>query len=200
MRNSEQIFMETARTIASGSSCIRHHVGAVITTEDNRIIATGYNGTVKGAEHCKDALNEMLRKNLVIRCRSVSPINPVFEYIHLDLGDVEFRVQVPIELSTQKQLDYIYEQIIDQEYVKKWHSKWSEQNEVHAELNAILNTTRSVKDGIMYVTLSPCIQCAKAIVASGIQKVYFGGDFRKEKEDDGLWFLKKYIKIYKSDF
>ena len=44
---------------------------------------------------------------------------------------------------------------------------------VHAELNAILNSTQSVKDSTIYVTLYPCNECAKAIIQSGIKKVIY---------------------------
>ncbi|MGL4606106.1 MAG: deoxycytidylate deaminase [Eubacteriaceae bacterium] len=44
----------------------------------------------------------------------------------------------------------------------------------HAELNAILNSTvRELKGGILYTTLFPCNECAKAIIQSGIEKVVF---------------------------
>lgn len=45
---------------------------------------------------------------------------------------------------------------------------------VHAELNAILNApTTDLKDCTIYVTLYPCAECAKAILQSGIRKVYY---------------------------
>ena len=44
----------------------------------------------------------------------------------------------------------------------------------HAELNAILNNASvSLKDCILYVTLFPCNECAKAIIQSGIRKVIY---------------------------
>lgn len=45
---------------------------------------------------------------------------------------------------------------------------------VHAELNAILNApTTDLRDCSIYVTLFPCCECAKAILQSGIKKVYY---------------------------
>ncbi len=44
----------------------------------------------------------------------------------------------------------------------------------HAELNAILNSAAvSLKDCVLYVTLFPCNECAKAIIQSGIRKVIY---------------------------
>lgn len=53
---------------------------------------------------------------------------------------------------------------------------------VHAELNAILNAPRSVADCILYVSLFPCNECAKAIIQSGIKKVIYECDKYKETE------------------
>jgi dCMP deaminase len=54
---------------------------------------------------------------------------------------------------------------------------------VHAELNAILNSTRELKGCTIYTTLFPCSECAKAIVQSGIKEVVYLSD-KKEGTDD----------------
>lgn len=53
----------------------------------------------------------------------------------------------------------------------------------HAELNAILNNPgMSLKGCSIYVPLFPCNECCKAIIQSGINKVYFLSD--KYAEED----------------
>jgi len=47
---------------------------------------------------------------------------------------------------------------------------------VHAELNAILNSPRSVSGCTLYVSLFPCHECAKAIIQSGIQSIVYESD------------------------
>ncbi len=44
---------------------------------------------------------------------------------------------------------------------------------VHAELNAILNTTTTLKGSTIYTTLFPCNECAKAIIQAGIKTVIY---------------------------
>ena len=44
---------------------------------------------------------------------------------------------------------------------------------IHAEANAILNSTSSIKDSTLYVTLFPCRECAKLIIQSGIKKIIY---------------------------
>lgn len=47
---------------------------------------------------------------------------------------------------------------------------------VHAEMNAILNAKRDLSNCTLYVTLFPCNECAKAIIQSGIKRVYYEDD------------------------
>ena len=51
---------------------------------------------------------------------------------------------------------------------------------VHAELNAILNSIKTLKNATIYVTHFPCNECAKAIVQTGIKKVIFYSDKHKD--------------------
>lgn len=44
---------------------------------------------------------------------------------------------------------------------------------VHAELNAILNSTGNLKGCKIYVSLFPCHECVKAIIQSGIKEIIY---------------------------
>lgn len=46
-------FMNLAVQAATRSTCPRKHVGAVI-VRDKSILSTGYNGSIRGADHCTD--------------------------------------------------------------------------------------------------------------------------------------------------
>ena len=51
---------------------------------------------------------------------------------------------------------------------------------VHAEQNAICQAARygvNVGGSTIYITLSPCLTCAKLIINAGIAEVVYGGDF-----------------------
>lgn len=50
----EVYFLRMARLVATRATCPRRRVGAVL-VRDDRILATGYNGAVRGAPHCEDA-------------------------------------------------------------------------------------------------------------------------------------------------
>ena len=62
---------------------------------------------------------------------------------------------------------------------------------LHAEANAISKIARSSQnsDGAtLYVTASPCIDCAKLIIQSGIRRVVYGEKYRL---DDGIRLLER---------
>ena len=47
---------------------------------------------------------------------------------------------------------------------------------VHAELNAILNSTQQLSGCTIYVSLFPCNECSKAIIQSGIKEIVYADD------------------------
>lgn len=47
---------------------------------------------------------------------------------------------------------------------------------VHAEANAILNSTTKLNGCKIYVSLFPCNECAKLIIQSGIKEIIFESD------------------------
>ena len=73
------------------------------------------------------------------------------------------------------------------------HHMFSEQYEVHAEQNALLNmihtgTKKASNMGIM-CTLEPCLNCAKLIIGAGIKHVWY-----MEKYDRAMYDIKQYFK------
>ena len=69
---------------------------------------------------------------------------------------------------------------------------------LYAEQNAILYATKnnvSLDGSTLYVTLSPCISCARIIFAIGIKKVFYLNSYAEFKgipSDEGVDFLKKF--------
>ena len=49
-----EYFMTMAKHAGSRSTCDRKHVGAVI-VRDRTVLSTGYNGSIRGQDHCDDA-------------------------------------------------------------------------------------------------------------------------------------------------
>lgn len=69
---------------------------------------------------------------------------------------------------------------------------------LHAEQNAIIYATKngtSIDGATLYVTLSPCLPCARIIYSVGIKKVIFLNSYAEYKgytNEDGLDFLSKF--------
>ena len=69
---------------------------------------------------------------------------------------------------------------------------------LHAEENAILYAAKNkvdLQDATLYITLSPCLPCARMIFTSGIKKVYFlnsYAEYKGYKSEEGVEFLERF--------
>lgn len=134
----EKYFMEITEMVASRSTCDRAFVGCVLVNSSNRIVSTGYNGSVSGNPHCDDVGHTMRDGHCIAT--------------------------------------------------------------IHAEMNALLYCAKEgipVKGCSAYVTHFPCLNCTKALIQSGINKIYFKNNYRVD--DYAIELLKRnnipYIKI-----
>jgi len=50
----DEYFLSITREVATRSTCLRRHVGAILVRE-KRILTTGYNGAPRGLPHCSEA-------------------------------------------------------------------------------------------------------------------------------------------------
>lgn len=115
------VWINLAVSLSSRSTCIRNHVGAVITDEcDKRVISIGYNGNAPKLANACDTLEPG-------KCGCI-----------------------------------------------------------HAEINAIANASESLSKKHLFVTVSPCVSCAKMILSAGISQVTY---LNKYRTDDGINLL-----------
>lgn len=80
----------------------------------------------------------------------------------------------------------------DNKYTKDHHD-WSKTYEIHAEMNAIIWAARkgiSIEDGTIYVTLEPCSECSKNLIAAGIKRIVYD----KAYEHTNSEVVSKFIK------
>ena len=60
------------------------------------------------------------------------------------------------------------------------HHEWSKTYEIHAEMNAIIWAARkgiSIEGATIYVTLEPCSECSKNLIASGIKRIVYAKSY-----------------------
>lgn len=154
----KQAYMDVAERFAELSHARRLHVGAIV-VKDDRIISIGYNGMPAGWDNdCEDK-----------------------EWMDGDAGGW----LSPEEI--QERWPHVeYNEESEEEYRYCWKTK---PEVLHAETNAIAKLAKSTESGsgaTMFITHSPCLDCAKLIYQSGIKKVYFREQYR---DDVGLKFL-----------
>ena len=188
-----QTFINIARNIAQLSTCAYRNVGAII-VKDNRIVSEGFNGTVSGFIHCIDVdsvlqhcvervfrdkddkvtelptkLEQCIQSRLTQKLKTghkyLSEIVSEFARRQLEsliksdtsVNDLRYMLSSPIY---RKQLNWIHVNRLD----------------VHAEMNAITFAAKhgsSLDSAVLISTHVPCVDCLKAIVSTGIRKIYY---------------------------
>lgn len=159
----DNVYMNMASEFAKLSQAKRAKVGCLLVSEDGQILSQGYNGMPRGMDNCCE--NGECTCKWVHGCQyKALPINEldINFCIHADKGNPCDK----LKLTTKPEL-------------------------MHAETNAILKCARDggrTKNAKMYVTLSPCLDCAKVILQAGISKVYYKEEYR---DRSGLDLLNK---------
>ena len=161
------LYMDWAKRCAELSHAKRLHVGAVI-VKDDTVISYGYNGMPAGWDNdCEDK-----------------------DYMGSDAGGwldpEEIYERWPFEESVE---------VVDPDegffVVSRRYRLKTKPEVLHAESNAIAKLAKSTNSGLgadLFVTHSPCLDCAKLIYQSGISRVWYGANYR---DDSGIKFLEK---------
>ena len=147
--------------LESNSTCRRVKVAAVI-VKDGRTVSTGWNGVPSGFKHCEE----------------------IFE-----IKDKPIRFGEPY---AEPKLFYIDKAEVSKDEFLKKHHEFSEKYEVHAEANAISFAAKnniSTEGSSIFVTITPCSNCAKLILQSGIKKVYYKRVY--DRSSEGFDLLKE---------
>lgn len=155
----KKAYMDVAKRFAELSYARRLHVGAIIVKND-RIISIGYNGMPAGWDNdCEDKIWDQGSGGWL------SPEDVMSLYPYEEYHPTAERV-VRYGLKTKPEV-------------------------LHAESNAIAKLAKSNDSGDgadLFVTHSPCIECAKLIFQSGIKRVFYSENYR---DNFGIEFLEK---------
>lgn len=76
----------------------------------------------------------------------------------------------------------------------KDHHDWSKTYEIHAEMNAIIWAARkgiSIENATIYVTLEPCSECSKNVIASGIKRIVYDKAYEHTDSEIISMFIKE---------
>ena len=166
-----QLYTIIATEVAKMSHAKRLQVGAIV-VKDGRIISMGYNGMPSGWENdCEDK-----------------------EW----MGDAGGLID-PDEIKERWPFEGEYYDGIGRVMKDRFRLK-TRAEVLHAESNAIAKLAKSNDSGDaadLFVTHSPCMECAKLIYQSGISRVFYSEDYR---DDAGIKFLKQSgVEVIKND-
>ncbi len=184
----DKTFLDILRIITQKSTCSFFKTGALV-VKDNRIVSMGYNGTPSGFPQCNE-LQEVLefveqkKYDLGRVCSQfgigqvISELKNRFSYFRkytpnfLDFFQDKLQESIKTIIASEEKVDFYSLNFI--------HSRY----EVHAEQNAIafsLNAGTNISGSTLYTTLLPCMECAKLIVASGINRVVYIEDYEDKR-------------------
>ena len=156
----DRTYLRMAKVLSELSYANRNKVGALIVSEKGQIIAQGWNGTPSGMDNCCEDI--LCNCKWIHGCRkNGEPIEKILKFKNA----VEFCKDCDFaKLTTKPEV-------------------------LHAESNAISKCAKwlsSTENATLYVTLSPCNECAKLIIQAGIKRVVFAEKYRDESGIDLL--------------
>ena len=184
MKLNSEFFMEfTYNRLRHCSTCAEFQVGATL-VKDFRIISHGYNGTPSGCIECREIdqilkefnnLDDKLKKRCLISLESDS----ISEAISFAMKfNAKKLAEVLKKYNDKKTALVILESLRENKNIV--HSAY----EIHAEQNALiyaLNHRQTAQGAELYVSMEPCIECAKLMIVAGIKRVYFKDRYKDKR-------------------
>lgn len=176
--------MYVAYSTAMKSSCLSRQVGAAITDSSRRVIAVGTNDVprYRGGLYSSDTENDdrCFKERKI--CENSSEKNKRKEKIRIGIQkQFTDRYSDPKMLAIANEgLDAMVELVFEQSGIPDL-IEFS--RAVHAEMDALISLTRggggSTVGANLYATTFPCHNCARHIIAAGIDKVYYIEPYEK---------------------
>ncbi len=173
----EETAMFLAASAAANSACLSRQVGAAITDSEGNIVSLGWNDVPKAGGGLYCASNKMNTDDM--RCVNINGGECQSDFWKSKTaGDIAEAI-IKKKLVDRKMKDEVTRVISD----SKIKDLLEFSKAVHAEMHAIITgsqkTGQRMIGGKLFCTTYPCHQCARHIVLSGIQEVYYIEPYRK---------------------
>lgn len=179
-----------AEAVAKRATCPRRTVGCVLADKQARILATGYNGGLRGDPHCgtenkawalETVYETTSHRRVILTSRDDHYPHRWYGKPELIDGNIANWVNANLEFDEagRCQCAYIPGGSREDQLVDNWHLKPnahgcaglhdqpgqpSRCEAVHAELNALLQCRHREEVVFVACTTSPCLACARALV------------------------------------
>lgn len=159
-----KLMLSIAKTLSNECKCNKLKVGAVI-VKDKRIISSGVNGSLKNFSNvCEDTF---------IECHKCGKLIPTENFKN---DKTLFNKKVyTYTCECSHRLDY------EEDFFNKVKIKKTKPHILHAEENALIFAAKhgiNIDGTSIYVTHLPCMRCARMIIASGIEEVFYIEEYR----------------------
>jgi len=164
-RQYDEAYMKMAKAIGQLSYANRNKVGCIIVSKNGQVISQGFNGTPTGYDNCCEEPH--------CSCKYVKGCQYTEQPISKQLS-IKFCINPK---NTGYRCDYL--------------TLTTKKEVLHAESNAIAKCAKwisSTEGATLYVTLSPCFECSKTIIQSGITRVCYAEKYR---DTTGIDFLRQ---------
>ncbi len=162
-----QTFIDICDVLRNRSTCQRLKTAAIL-VKDRNIISIGYNGTPIKRQHCNvfwiNVYNHITDRFLNEHERYVDELDIKYVQRYVDGLDIELKNEIRMQS---------YDEFINSDIFRQLHTEWARINEIHGEVNALLQCDTSTTGSTMYTYYSPCSQCVKSIIAAQIKSVYY---------------------------
>lgn len=148
-----ELHMNHAFLVARMSHCLQRQVGAVITDENNFLVACGFNDVPMNIRPCREypESGRKCYRHHIMTCPECNTVTKPLKNCPKCGTNLEEKAK------SRKDLDLC--------------------RAAHAEENAIIQTAArggvSLSDCILYTTTFPCLLCAKKIINVGISKIVY---------------------------
>jgi len=169
--NWDEYFMGFAKAAAKRASCDRKHVGAVIVV-DKQVVATGYNGSVRGMDHCNDYGHRFILDQDTTYC---GPCGMDF-FHYASTGE-----SCPKDTGKGHDLQ-------DGHCVRT----------IHAEMNALAQAAKHgvrIAGSTIYTTASPCWDCFRVLVNAGVERFIYAEAYRGEEHQERIERVANHLKL-----
>ena len=166
-------YMKMAYAISELSYALRNKVGCIIVSENGQVISQGFNGTPSGYDNC---------------CEDPHCSCKYIKGCAVTEKPIEEQMSVEFCSNALKPLGHANDK---KGYPCHYLTLTTKKEVLHAESNAISKCAKQIsttENSTLYVTLSPCFECAKMIIQSGIKRVCYSETYRNT---EGLEFWKK---------
>jgi deoxycytidylate deaminase len=179
----EERAMYEAKSASVNSACLSRQVGASIISKSGELIATGWNDVPKyggdlytSSDHID---NRCFNSGMCFNDHNKSEIK---EYIKNEFKNKINAQDFGNLAAIQNKITTLLDETLEESSIK---SLIEFSRSVHAEMHAIINAGKlngeKIRGGTLFCTTYPCHNCARHIIASGIEKVFYIEPYIKSK-------------------